>query len=402
MQVLAGTRVLDLSKVLAGPLCGQYLGELGADVIKVEPIDSGDDTRGWIPQKEGESAIFLAVNHNKRSLAIDLKTADGLGIIHDLVKKADVVIQGFGPGTAQRLGVDYKTLSALNPRLVYCEISGYGRDGPLGNEPGYDVMLQAFSGMISTMGERNGELARASFSPVDIGTAMHGLSGVLAALLQRQRTGQGVYVELSLLDTALGFMSYMAQSYWFTGEEPAPMGTGHPSMSPYQAFQASDGPIMIGAGNDRQWRRFCAIAGLEGFAGHPDFETNAKRVSNLDRTAALVQERIQRKTVAEWLELLRAGGIPCAPVHSLGQALSHAQVASRGLVVKTEHPALGSLNGIGLPIRFQNMDRQAHRPPPLLGQHSAEILSEAGYDASAIAALQARRVIQDASSSHPF
>lgn len=392
MQPLQGIKVVDLSKVLAGPLCGQYLGELGAEVIKVETAGTGDDTRGWIPQDRGHSAIYMAINHNKRSLAVDLKTEAGRAIVHDLAKDADVVIQGFGGGTAARLGVDYATLSGLNPRLIYCEISGYGRTGPMGNEPGYDVMLQAFSGMLSTMGEE-GRLARASFSPVDIGTAMNGLSGVLAAIIERSRTGKGVYVELSLLDTALGFMTYMAQSYWRSGEDPRPLGTAHPSMSPYQAFQAADGQLMLGAGNDAQWRRFCAVAGLQEYVDHPEFATNALRVKNIEKTAALVQERMLTRTVDEWVQCLREIGVPCSPIHTLGQALAHPQVASRGLVVSSEHPELGTLQNIGLPVRFQNTDRSARRHPPLHGEHSEEILREAGYDDATIAGLKEQGVI---------
>lgn len=393
MQPLQGIKVVDLSKVLAGPLCGQYLGELGAEVIKVEPVGTGDDTRGWLPQDQGQSAIFLAVNHNKRSIAVDLKSEAGRQVVHDLVRDADVVLQGFGGGTAAKLGVDYDTLASLNPRLIYCEISGYGRTGPLGKEPGYDVMLQAFSGMISTMGEQGGACARASFSPVDIGTAMHGLSGVLAAVIERGRTGKGVYVELSLMDTALGFMGYMAQNYWRTGKNPQRMGTAHPSMAPYQAFEASDGPLMIGAGNDAQWRRFCAVAGLDAYVDHPDFATNALRVKNLEKTVALVQERVKTKTVAQWLDSLRAAGVSCSPIHTLGQALDHPQVASRGLVVRSEHPVLGPLQNIGLPVRFQNEDRRANRPPPLLGQHSEEILRDAGYSDEEVENLKAAGVI---------
>ncbi|MGV3656215.1 MAG: CaiB/BaiF CoA transferase family protein [Noviherbaspirillum sp.] len=393
MQPLQGIKVIDLSKVLAGPLCGQYLGELGADVIKVEPVGSGDDTRGWLPQDQGQSSIFLAVNHNKRSIALDLKSEAGRQVVHDLVRDADVVLQGFGGGTAARLGVDYETLAALNPRLIYCEISGYGRNGPLGNEPGYDVMLQAFSGMISTMGEAGGAYARASFSPVDIGTAMHGVSGVLAAVIERGRTGKGVYVELSLMETALGFMGYMAQNYWRTGNNPRRMGTAHPSMAPYQAFQAADGPLMIGAGNDAQWRRFCAVAGLEQWVDHPELATNALRVKNLQKTVEVVQERMQTKTIAEWMELLRGAGIPCSPIHTLGQALAHPQVAARGLLVKSQHPVLGPLQNVGLPIRFQDEDRSASRPPPLLGEHSEAILRDAGYSDQRIGQLKAAGVI---------
>lgn len=387
MQPLKGIKVVDLTKVLAGPLCSQYLGEYGADVIKIETPCMGDDTRGWLPQNKGQSAVFMAVNHNKRSLAVDLKSAAGKEIVHRLVKGADIVLQGFAGGTAQRLGVDYETLVALNPRLIYAEISGYGRNGPMGKAPGYDVMLQAFSGMLSTMGQTENEYARASFSPVDIGTAMHGLSGILAAVLERNQTGKSVYLEISLLDTALGFMSYMAQSYWQTGVNPKPMGTAHPSMSPYQAFQAADGAIMLGAGNDAQWKRFCTVAGLEDYLDHPDFATNALRMRNLKKTEALVQSVMKTRTVAEWLTCLSQASVPCSPIHTLGEALAHPQVASRGLIVETEHAVLGKLKNIGHPVRFQHQDRSASRPPPLHGEHTEEILLDMGYDAEQIKAL---------------
>lgn len=394
MQPLAGLKVVDFSKVLAGPLCGQYLGELGAEVIKVEPVELGDDTRGWTPTVQGESTIFLAVNHNKRSIALDLKSERGREIARRLVRDADIVLQGFGSGTAQRLGIDRDTLMALNPMLIYCEISGYGRDGPMGNEPGYDVMLQAFSGMISTLGHPGGDYARASFSPVDIGTAMFGLSGVLAAVIERQRTGKGVYVELALLDTALGFMSYMAQTYWHTGRDPQRMGTAHPSMCPYQAFQAKDGPLMLGAGNDAQWRRFCEAAGLAEYADHPDFATNAQRLANLARTVQIVQERIATRTVAEWVALLSRIKVACSPIHTLGQALGHPQVQARGLIEQTEHPVVGPLKQVGLPVKFQGRPRQAACPPPLHGQHTREILRELGYEDADVAALLGAAVVR--------
>lgn len=387
MQPLQGMKVVDLTKVLAGPLCGQYLGEYGADVIKVETV-GGDDTRRWLPQSQGQSAVFVAVNNNKRSLAVDLKTPEGRDIVHRLVRDADIVLQGFAGGTAKKLAVDHETLSALNERLIYCEISGYGRNGPLGNAPGYDVMLQAFSGMLSTMGQPGGALARASFSPVDIGTAMNALSGVLAAVIERARTGEGVYLEVSLLDTALGFMTYMAQSHWQSGVEPQPMGTAHPSMVPYQAFDVQDGAIMLGAGNDAQWQRFCAVAELQDWVDHPEFATNALRVANHAKVVALLAPVMKRKTAAQWLAALEQAGVPCAPIHTLGQALAHPQVQARAILTETAHPVLGRVHNIGHPVQFAHQPRAASRPAPLLGEHTRDILRQLGYDTQDIARLQ--------------
>lgn len=387
--------VLDLSKVLAGPLCGQYLGELGARVIKVEPVGVGDDTRAWLPQDAGQSATFLAVNHNKQSLAVDLKTETGRAVVQRLAKEADVVLQGFGGKTALRLGVDYDTLSALNPALIYCEISGYGREGPMGEEPGYDVMLQAFSGMISTMGEPGGSFARASFSPVDLGTGSFALSGILAALLARSQTGQGQYLDVSLLDTSLGLMSYMAQNYWRTGQIPKRMGTGHPAMCPYQAFRAADGDLMLGVGNDAQWQRFCAVAGLQDYVDAPEFCSNAARVRNFDATVALVQAHIATRTVAQWIAALKPAGIACSAIHTLDQALAHPQVAARELIVTSQHPVLGEVRNVGLPIRFGKQPRQAAAPAPLLGEHSRKILADLGYSNDAIDAMLADGCVQE-------
>ncbi len=385
MTPLKGLKVIDLSKVLAGPLCGQHLGELGADVIKIEPPVSGDDTRSWLPQEKGQSATFLSVNHNKRSLAVDLKSEAGRAIVHALVKDADIVLQGFGGGTARKLAVDYETLSALNPQLIYLEISGYGRDGPLGAEPGYDVMLQAFSGMISTMGAPDGPFARASFSPVDLNTGTNAVAGVLAAVIERTRTGKGVYVEVSLLDTAMGLMTYLAQNYWRTGKLPQRMGTAHPAMSPYQAFEAADGPMMLGVGNEAQWKRFCAVAQLQDMLDDPRFATNADRVAHFDDTVARVAQVMRTRTIGEWLPALRAAGVACSPIHTLDQALEHPQLQARQLLVHTEHPVLGELHNIGLPIRFNGEPRSACRTPPLLGQHSHEVMAQAGFSEDDIA-----------------
>lgn len=387
MQPLAGLKVIDLSKVLAGPLCGQYLGNLGAEVIKVEPIGAGDDTRGWLPQKQGQSATFLAVNHNKKSIAVDLKTTEGRSVVHRLVRQADIVLQGFGAGTACKLGVDHGTLSSLNERLIYCELSGYGREGPLGQEPGYDVMLQAFSGMVDVMGEKGGPMVRATFSPVDLGTGMMAFSGVLAAVIERSRTGKGSYVEVSLMDTAMSLMGYLAQNFWCTGQSPERMGTGHPAMAPYQVFQAADGPVMLGVGNDGQWRKFCPVAGLEAYVDLPRFATNADRVAHFSETVALVQSALGQQSSAYWIEKLQAVGVPCAPINTLQQALEHPQIAARQVVGESQHPVLGAMKSVNLPISFNREPRGQASAPPLLGQHTRQVLVDAGYSQAEVQAL---------------
>ncbi len=394
VRPLAGLRVLDLSKVLAGPVCGQTLGDLGAEVIKVEPVDGGDDTRKWTPRQDGESAVFLAVNHNKRSLALDLKQPAGRAIVHALARSSDIVLQGFGGDTARKLAVDYDSLRALNPALIYCEISGYGRDGPLGGEPGYDVMLQAFSGMLSTMGQPAGDLARVSFSPVDLGTGQNAVIGILAAVLHREQTGEGSYVEVTLLDTALAYMGYLAQSWWASGTAPGKHGTAHPTMCPYQAFEAADGPFMLGAGNDAQWQRFCRAAGLEALLDHPDLQTNADRVRHMAETVRLVQARLIAEPVAYWLRVLTAAKVPCAPIHSLPEALAHPQVAARDMVTSSEHARLGQIRRVALPVRINQDARQAGTAPPQHGEHSVEILRELGHDEADIARLIKDRVIR--------
>ncbi|AWB35551.1 CaiB/BaiF CoA transferase family protein [Orrella marina] len=391
---LKGIRVIDLSKVLAGPLCAQSLGDMGADVIKVEPPGVGDDTRAWLPKKNGESATFMSVNHNKRSLALDLKSEAGQKVLHKLVADADVVIQGFGAGTAERLKVDAKTLQALNPRLVYCEISGYGRDGPLGKEPGYDVMLQAFGGLISTIGQPDGEYARVSFSPVDLGTGMHATSGILGALLHQQRTGEGAYVEVSLLDTAVGFMVYMAHNHWASDKVPKPMGTAHPSLCPYKMFKTADGHVMLGVANDRAWRRFCEVAGMQAHVDDPRFVTNADRVTNFEQTNELVATYMVNDTSENWIRKLRDAGVPIAPIHTLDQALSNEQVLARQIVTSHPHPTVGDLKHVSYPVTFNHDQRGPVSVPPLLGEHSVQVLAQAGFSEEQINTLIEQGVVQ--------
>ena len=302
---LAGIRVLDLSKVLAGPLCAQYLGDLGAEIIKVETVGQGDETRGWPPfPAAGLGTVFLSANRNKRSIAVDLKTDKGRAIVHALAKSADIAIESFGTGVAERLGIDAATLRPLNDRLIHCSISGFGRSGPLKNSPGYDVILQAFSGIMSMTGDEDGGFIRSPISPIDQMTGVHAFSGIMALLFARERTGQGGTIQVSLFDTALGLLGYNLQTYWERGVQPKKCGSSHESLCPYQAFEAADGPIMIGVANDNLWRKFCGVTGLQAIADDPKFRTNADRVKHREETLDHVQRALSAQSAAFWNDAL--------------------------------------------------------------------------------------------------
>lgn len=381
---LDGIRVLDLSKVLAGPLCAQYLGDMGADVIKVETPGQGDETRHWPPFREAPDnnrtgAVFLSANRNKRSLSLDLKSDAGRGVIYRLAKWADVVIASFGPGVAEKLGVDAATLRACNTKLVYCDISGFGSVGPMREGKGYDVILQSFTGMLSITGEPNGPAVRSPFSPVDQATGLHALIGILAALYRRERTGNGGTVEASLFDTATGMLGYFLQSFWERGTEPQKPGSGHESLCPYQAFETADKPLILGVANDTLWKSFCKLADLCDIADHQDYRTNADRVRNRDATVSLVSEVLRKHGRDWWLAAFDKAGIPSSPLHTLGELSEHPHTSASGMKFDYEHPVLGKLKGIAQPLRFDGERAKMQRPPPLHGEHSHEILQELGY-----------------------
>lgn len=385
---LKDVRVLDLSKVLAGPLCAQYLGDMGAEVIKVETPGAGDETRGWPPFRETEQArvgsVFLSANRNKRSLTVDMPSAAGREVIERLVRWADVVITSFGPGVASKLGVDAATLQRLNPRVICCEISGFGSVGSMKDGKGYDVILQSFTGMLAITGEPGGPSVRSPFSPVDQATGLHAMSGILAALYQREKTGQGCIVEASLFDSATGFLGYFLQSFWERGTEPEKPGSGHESLCPYQVFNTADKPLILGVANDTLWRKFCQLAGLMDVVDDARFRTNADRVRHRAETVALVAARMSTRTRDEWLPSLDAAGIPSAPLHSLGELSEHPHTRESGMKFEYDHPQLGRLQGIAQPLRFNGERTALRRPPPLHGQHSRDILHELGYSDEAI------------------
>ncbi len=384
---LAGVRVLDFSKILAGPLCTQYLADLGADVVKVEP-PNGDDTRNWPPFDDEVGAIFTAVNRNKRGIVLNLRKSEGLAIAHALAHKADIVVESFGPGVADRLGIGWDQLSALNPRLVYASISGYGTRGPMKEGKGYDLIAQAFTGMLSLTGEPGGPPARSPFSPVDQATGYHAVIGIMGALMQRNQTGCGVKIEASLFDSAVGLLGYFLQNYWLRGTEPERPGSGHESLCPYQAFETADMPIILGIANDGFWRTFCDIAGDPALAEDIRFATNGDRVANRAVLIPLVTAILARRSRAEWLAELATRGIPSSPVHTLGELSAHPQTEASGMVLRD-----GSFQTVASPLRVDGERLALRLRPPALGEHSRAVLAELGYKIDKIDALIADGVV---------
>jgi crotonobetainyl-CoA:carnitine CoA-transferase CaiB-like acyl-CoA transferase len=322
-----------------------------------------------------------------------MKTEKGREIVHALAKSADIAIESFGTGVAERLGIDASTLRALNGRLIHCSISGFGRAGPLKNSPGYDVILQAFCGIMSMTGDEDGGYIRSPISPIDQTTGVHAFSGILALLYAREKTGKGGEIQVSLFETALGLLGYNLQTFWERGVQPAKCGSSHESLCPYQAFEAADGPIMIGVANDNLWRKFCAVAGLNAIVDDPKFRTNADRVAHRTETLGHVQSAIMRESVVHWNDALTGVGVPCAPINSIAQLLDHPHTRASGVIVEYEHQIAGALKGVGHPVLIDGAERHAGLPPPMLGQHTDDVLGEMGLSSETISELRRTRVI---------
>ncbi len=380
---LTGIRVLDISRVLAGPLCTQMLGDLGADVIKVEPCE-GDESRGWTPRRGDTGTAFLSVNRNKRSMTIDLRNPAGLDIVRRLAMDSDVFVESNSTGASERLGLGFESLRAINPALVYCSITGFGAEGPLKEAKGYDLMLQAFSGILDLTGEPGGAPARSPFSPIDQATGHHATIGIMAALMRRVRTGKGGLVEVSLFESAVQFTSYLLQSYWETRKVPPKVGCEHPSLVPYQSFRTADHNLLIGIANDSLWRRFCAAFGMDDLAHDPRFASNQSRVERRVETVALVQDAVANWSSEALLARLIEIGVPSAPINSIADLAAHPHTHARGIVADYIHPQLGALKAVVQPVQFDRRVRKAGAPPPALGEHNTEILLQLGMSNNAI------------------
>ncbi len=395
---LAGVRVLDLSRVLAGPWAGQILADLGADVVKVERPGEGDDTRRWGPpwltdedgRETGESAYFLCANRNKRSVTIDIASADGQALVRRLVQHADVLIENFKCGGLARYGLDYASLSALNPRLVYCSITGFGQTGPYTARAGYDFLIQGMGGLMSVTGRADDEEGagpqKVGVALTDVMTGLYATIGVLAALAERQRSGLGQQIDLALLDVQIAALANQASNYLAGGVVPRRMGNAHPNIVPYQDFPTADGDMILAIGNDGQFARFCAVAGHPEWAHDPRFATNPQRVAHRAELIPLLRRTTVLRSTHEWIEALEAQGVPCGPINRLDQVFADPQVQARAMRIELPHPLAGSVPLVADPIRLSGSPVVHDRAPPLLGEHTRQVLrdwldlEDAGYD----------------------
>lgn len=377
---LAGIKVVDLSKILAGPYVTMSLADLGADVIKVEHPDGGDPTRGWGPPFNGPDATYyLAANRGKRSVTLDLKSPQGQEAVHRLLATADVVVENFRPGSSLARLFDYKDLSARYPRLVLLHISAFGDHGPLRDEPGYDMIAQASAGLMSLTGEPDGPPVKAGYAMGDLAAALFGLIGVTSALVERERTGRGQYVTTSLYESQLALHINWATGYFATGERPGRLGSGHPSLVPYQAYPAADGHFVIAVGNDALFRRLCAALRHPHWADDPQFTTNRDRVAHRAALNAKLQAVLVDDTVAHWCALLGNEGVPVTPIRHLDEVYDCPQTEALGMVRSVDHPAIGPLRQVAFPVTFRGERPPVRTAPPTLGQHSRDVLAELGY-----------------------
>ncbi len=395
---LSGMRVLELAQIMAGPTCGMLLADMGADVVKVEKLPGGDDSRSYSePRVNGVSAPFLVLNRNKRGIALNLKHPGGRDVLLRMVRDADVLTENFRRGTLEKLGLGYDVLSAANPGLIYCAISGYGRSGPDADKGGFDLIAQGYAGLMSITGEPGGPPVKAGGSVADINAGILAALGIVAAYVHKLKTGKGQLVDTSLAEAALQQTYWQAAIFFATGKSPGPTGSAHLLTAPYQAFAASDGWINIGGANQANWERIAEVLGHPEWRDDPRYATNSARIANRSALVAAMNEVLATRTRAEWVAAFDAAGVPVGPVHTIGEAVGHPQMQARGMIVETDHPQAGPTKSLGCPIHFSDTPTRITRPAPLLGEHTRELLREYGYTDAGIDALVAAGVVESAS-----
>jgi crotonobetainyl-CoA:carnitine CoA-transferase CaiB-like acyl-CoA transferase len=393
MHALEGITVVDLSRALAGPFAAMTLGDMGADVLKVEEPGHGDATRGYPPFWNGESTYYMSANRNKRSLTLALDTPEGQAIVKQLVAGADVVIESFRAGAMEKWGLGWETLRALNPRLVYCAVSAVGRDGPDKDRAGVDLLMQAYAGLMSITGEADGDPVRTGTSVVDLTTGANAVQGILAALFVRERTGQGQRVDVSLLGSVVSWLTYHAVAYFASGELPPRMGSRHPSVAPYGAFPTRDGYLVVAVALDSSWKRFCEALGREDLIDDPRFAKNPARIANRAELEVLITDVLAARGAAEWAAIMDRHGVPCSPINTLDTVLSLPQVLQQELVIALPRADIPALKLPGIAIKLSETPGSARLPPPALGEHTDAVLSELGYNSEGIARLRAAGVV---------
>ncbi|MDK9711015.1 CaiB/BaiF CoA transferase family protein [Acidaminobacter sp.] len=376
MGPLEGLKVLDLTRVLAGPYCTMILADLGADVIKVEMPVTGDDSRHFGPYQKGESAYFMSLNRNKRSIVLDLKSPEGKATLKALLMKMDVVVENFRPGTMEKLGFGYEDIKTYHPSIIYAAASGFGHTGPYSDRPAYDGVVQAMGGIMSITGQVGGEPTRVGPSVGDINAGMFTAIGILAALNHRHKTGVGQKVDVAMLDCQVAILENAIARYVVTGEVPKPAGNKHASIVPFEPFETEDGEIMIAAGNDNLWRTFCKVSGLESLASDPRFDTNPKRLENYESLRPLVAAAVREKTTAQWQLILDEAGVPNGPINTVDKVIENEQVLARDMIIEVEHPVAGKLKMPGIPVKLSATPGAILSPAPTLGQHTEEVLKE--------------------------
>lgn len=391
---LSGLKVLDFTRALAGPYCTMMLGDLGATVIKIESPDQGDDSRRWGPPFQGgESSYFLSCNRNKQSMTLNLKHPEAVSIVLELIKEADVLVENFSPGTMERLGIGYEVASAANPKLIYCSISGFGQQGPNCKLPAYDLILQGMGGLMSLTGPKEGPPTKVGVPIADLTAGMFASHAILAALFHRERTGLGQFVDTSLLDGQLALLTFQAGRYFATGASPELAGNEHPSIAPYETFATRDGHVNVACGNEALWARFCTALGLGHLVAEPPFSSNSERLRHRAQLVELVEGNLSTRSTDEAIATLRSAGVPCGPIYRLAEVFADPQVEACGLVQSIEHPTIGIVKFPGPPYRFSASPTELRCAPPLLGEHTEEILARLGLDPDAIAALRRQSVL---------